>query len=118
MTRVFITHGFTSSVFHMVIQKIHSDIVAQLEADVCQSENTGLLELEKGQALSQAEVRGAGDGTENWVENGDTEVSDISEQVTESGIARKMSESPRDPGNVEYRMVCQCGAKNCRKYVF
>lgn len=118
MTRMFVTHGFTSSISHMVIGKIHSDIAAQLEADVCHSENTGLAELEKGQALNQAEVSGAGDGTENWVENGDTEVSAISEQVTESGIAGEMSAIPRDPGNAEYRMVCQCGAKNCRKYVF
>jgi len=43
------------------------------------------------------------------------------QEITESGDAGEAVEASKGTDttdNVEYRMVCQCGAKNCRKFVF
>lgn len=36
--------------------------------------------------------------------------------LSEKGATGEVAQSETD--NVEYRMVCQCGANNCRKFVF
>ncbi|WAR26612.1 SUV92-like protein [Mya arenaria] len=49
----------------------------------------------------------------DWTSSADTAVGDM---VSEAGDASIPDDGKT--GSKEYRMVCQCGAKNCRKFVF
>lgn len=126
-----LTFDYMSSKVHSPLEEstegetIEADLSADSDGDKEESK-TQVKEMDKDGSSGETEPNNNIDGFNSEsldMRNGDKkkinepEVSEKGDSMSTSKYIPSPKKSSQDQGD-QYRMVCQCGAKNCRKFVF